>query len=1079
MLNGSLNSVPILVRLYFAMLELVFLGNPVLKLNGLEVRPKTRKALVLMAVLALEGRVSRQRLALLLWADSPNAKNSLRNALSSLRYSFGEAVQSDRHNLWLEDFSCDVRTVLSGSLEMVLNSQGDFLEGISLPDAPEAEDWLETIRGQILQAALSTLEVAEPSLAVLEAWSRLEPLSELAHQRLIVFLTNLGQRSKALGVFENFKARLEQEMGVLPVPETLALADALRLEPVQSGRVPSLPSLLLESRLVGRVLEFQRLVVGFHSTAQGSPRVVVLSGEPGIGKTRLAQEFLAWAAARDATVISARAFEGAALAYQCIADALRRVGHLETRLSSVWLAELARLLPELLELPNLPAPVSDESLGRSRVFEAVVKLTKQLGHLLWMLDDAQWADAASLEVLLFTLRRAVLEKIPILLLVTVRSEAMSSLETWLTQLGRDCSLELLPLEAFSRDETLRLLEDVGVPPEALLNWLYHETNGQPLYIAETLRSLVESGGLVAGREGWKVQLEENPRTAPGVRMVIEARFARLSGAARLLLEAGAVLGQGFSFIDVVEVSQIAESDVLAALEECLRARVLLELPAFGLDVVRFAFSHDKLRETALQRLSAPRLQALQKLALTRTYGSAAQRAGHAIGARSWLEAVRLSMQAANEAGRNYAWRDAATHLESARQILTQHPDNTVLGLGLTTDEIGHLFGSLNSIYVTLNEPSEKATGLAAQALALARELGDLRLEGRSLVFAANTYTWSKIEKVEDLYDQAAVIFEGLEDEKGAMETAMSKLNFQRQTTGDNHPIEPILELVARAKKISPDHERWTLVTLADAYQSRGDWQIAAHHWRDILERFELQPISDTMAYYTENLAFCQTNTGFYQDATSYARRALAIKQQIDDNPIFIGMAAVYLAYPLLETGAFNEAYALCNKTFELRHKAQPRMAIEFEFAQSLMLLEQNRFLEAKNILLEARERIPELLKNEQRYGNYIESNLCAASVGLNDWENAAQYARNAILIRQQNNYWRGLHAPKLHHHLEVKALRRLGDNQNADLIALRLSQVVQIGEPLEVNLALCQGKPLEVSESWVLRKKWLETNYEG
>ncbi len=1062
------------------MLELVLLGNPVLKFNGLEVRPKTRKALVLLAVLALEGRVSRERLALLLWADSPDAKNSLRNALSSLRYSLGEVVQSDRQFLWLGDFSCDALEVLRGSLEVLLGSQGDFLEGISLPDAPEAEDWLETTRGRVREAALRLLEAAEPSLLILEAWARLEPLSELACQRLMAWLTSQGQRTKALEVFESFKARLENELGVLPMPETLALADALRLEPVPSGRVPSLPSLLLESRLVGRVSEFQRLVAAFHSTAQSSPRVVVLSGEPGIGKTRLAQEFLAWAAARDATVISARAFEGAALAYQCIADALRRVPNLESRLSPVWLAELARLLPELLELPNLPAPVSDESLGRSRVFEAIAKLSKQLGHLIWMLDDAQWADAASLEVLLFTLRRATLEKIPILLLVTVRSEAIGSLEMWLTQLGRDSSLEILSLNAFSKDETLRLLEDVGVPPETLLDWLYTETNGQPLYIAETLRSLSESGVLLAQRDGWKVQLEENPRTAPGVRMVIEARFARLSSAARVLLEAGAVLGQGFGFADALTVAQIAESDLVLALEECLRARVLLELPALGLGVTKYTFSHDKLRETAWLRLSAPRLQALQKLALTRVHGSAAQRAGHAQGARAWLEAVRFLMQAADDAQRTYAWRDAKTHLELARQILIERPDNAVPGLGLSTKEIGHLFGWLNQLYITLNETADKAFALAQEALVLARELGDLQLEGHTLVFVANTSVWSEteIEKIQSLYAQAATIFENLGDEEGAIETAMSNLRYQRLTVGDNYPVEPILELLQRAKKFSPDHQRWATVTLADAYQSRGDWRIATQHWKDIFLKFEVHPTSDTMAYYLENLAFCQTNTGSFEAAIAIARRALSIKHQIDDNPVFKGMAAVYLAYPLLETGNFQEAFALCEETFAWRDKATARIAIEFEFAQSVMLLEQNRFLEAKTILLHAKQRIPELMKNEQRYANYIESNLCAACIGLNDWENAAQHIKNAVAIREENNYWRGLHTPKLHHHLEVKALRHVRDDKTADLIVRRLEKVVQKGEPLEVNLALCQGKSLEVSEAWVLRKKWLGL-YEG
>ncbi len=1053
------------------MLELVLLGNPVLKLNGLEVRPKTRKALVLLSVLALEGRVARDRLALLLWADSPDAKNSLRNALSSLRYSLGEVVQSDRNNLWLEDFSCDALAVLSGSLEAALNASGILLEGITLPDAPEAEDWLEAARERVLAAALRLLEAAEPSQGILEQWVQLEPLSEQAHQRLMQFFVTQGERVRALEVFAKFKSRLENELGVLPTPETLALADTLQLVPKASGRVPSLPTLLLESRLVGRIPEFQRLVAAFHASASGVARVVVLQGEPGIGKTRLAQEFLAWAGLRSARTLSARAFEGGGLAYQSIADALRRVAGLETMLSKVWLAELARLLPELLEL-ELPPPVLEEALGRSRLFEAVARLIGKLGHVVWLLDDLQWADAASLEVLQFVLRRAALDSQPMLLVVTLRAEAVERVQPWLSSLA--VTPELLPLEALSRDETARLLEDIGVDSARLLEWLFTETGGQPLYIAETLRGLTETGALRQNRRGWEVELESRPSIAPGVRSVIEARFSRLPTEARLLLEVGAVLGQGFTFADALHMAQLPETNLFAALEACLRARVLLELPSSGLGVVRYAFSHDKLRETALLRLSAPRLQALHRLALERLSGSAAQKAAHAFGARAWQQAVQYSFEAAKNAVSTYAWQDALAHLERGQQILREAPDQMPPDAGLSHERLGEFFGLLSSLHVTLNMFDENIT-LAKETLVLSKAIADRDLEAQSLMFLADTceFAFGQPEESALLRQRAFQIFNETQNAKGLFNLAIVNVDLRLPDA-----VSQLKALIPQAEALNDGSDVSLLANIAATTQAFGNWDEAIVYWNNTLKRQTIHPDSDICAYRFENLAFCQTNLGLLEQAVQNGREALRIKRFIDDNKSFIGMAAVYLAYALLEAGATAEAQTLCEEAYSYRQNSLPRMGGEFCFALATVRLEQGMFREAIALLEEAKSTFSTLPESGfeilgASYQNYLESHLCAAYANLLEWEKAAHHAQNAVSIREKYNDWRGIHAPKLHHWLEVQALKQAKDDATANLIVSRLAAVVQKNEPLGVNLALCQGKTLEIPDTWVLRKKWL------
>src|SRR5437868_10899125 len=154
-----------------------------------------------------------------------------------------------------------------------------------------------------------------------------------------------------------------------------------------------------------------------------------MQGEAGIGKTRLAKEFLAWAEVEGADVLQGRAFEtGGRLPYQPVIEALRRRIERENApddlLSDTWLAELSRLLPELCErYPDLPAPIGDKSVARNRLFEAVARLLQALAArtpLVLFIDDVQWADAASLDVLHYLARRFAESQTPALPLLTLR-----------------------------------------------------------------------------------------------------------------------------------------------------------------------------------------------------------------------------------------------------------------------------------------------------------------------------------------------------------------------------------------------------------------------------------------------------------------------------------------------------------------------------------------------------------------------------------------------------------------------------------------------------------------------------------
>jgi len=221
---------------------------------------------------------------------------------------------------------------------------------------------------------------------------------------------------------------------------------------------------------VGRAAAFRQLVAGFQQARGGQPQAVLLVGEAGIGKTRLTREFVAWARAQGAEVLSGQAVEmGGRLPYQSLVEALRPRLEAENApedlLDDVWLTELARLLPELRgRYPDLPAPTEDELTAKMRLFEAVARLFDALARpapLVLLLDDMHWVDGASLDLLRYLGRHWSRHGSRVLWLCTLRREGLeprSLLAAQLADLGRDLPVTQVPLQTLSQSQTLQLLE---------------------------------------------------------------------------------------------------------------------------------------------------------------------------------------------------------------------------------------------------------------------------------------------------------------------------------------------------------------------------------------------------------------------------------------------------------------------------------------------------------------------------------------------------------------------------------------------------------------------------------------------
>ena len=556
--------------------------------------------------------------------------------------------------------------------------RGAFLEGVRFDDAPELEEWVGAQRahweGQFERVLdrLTTLQLERRAFTEASTTARrrlgLNALCEQAYRALMRALAGAGDWAGALAVYEECRRILQTQLAVEPSPETVALAERLRRlpgsslrgagpRPAKGGRLarrsssgagasgsldratPGMPH--LELPFVGRERGFAALVEAYRAARAGQVRVVVLVGEAGVGKTRLAEEFLRWTALEGADVLRGRGYEmGDRLPFQPLVDALRprlaREHAPEDLVADVWLSELVRLLPELRErYPDLPSPAAlagGEVTAQGRLYEAVVQLLLALadrakpGALVLFYDDLQWIDPATRDLLLYRLQRQQEAGSPHLLVLAVRTEdvaSMPELERWLVQVARQVPTTRLALGALAQAETAQALASVLAEPyEAgggsapqLGPWLYAHTKGQPFYLVETLRALVDQGILVPQRGAAGADRRSLLALAPGVRRwphmvpgtvggLIRGQLGCLSLPAHELLAAMAVLGPAATFERLCRAAATGRRRGAGALDELRRRRLVVEdgcePPLEGDEPVvpelaRVRFAHDQVR----------------------------------------------------------------------------------------------------------------------------------------------------------------------------------------------------------------------------------------------------------------------------------------------------------------------------------------------------------------------------------------------------------------------------------------------------------------------------------------------------
>ncbi|MBV8561059.1 MAG: AAA family ATPase, partial [Acidimicrobiia bacterium] len=383
---------------------------------------------------------------------------------------------------------------------------------------------------------------------------------------------------------------------------------------------PGLPPALAgrDESFAGREDELADLTAEWRAVRAGELRVVLLSGEPGIGKTTLGVHFARDVARAGGTVLYGRCDEDALVPYQPLVEAfgqwLSSASDAAVRaLPERHAVALSRILPALRErLPGLPEPRTNEpDSERYQLFEAAVELIGAVATdrpVLLMLDDLHWSDKPTLLLAREMTRR--LADAPVLLLGTYRDTDLSRthpLAELLADLRKEKSVLRLPLSGLSPAALERLLAGdatLGAWEKGLARELSRETEGNPLFVREILRHLVETGAIAEEDGRWVPRLELERLGIPeGVKEVIGRRLSRLSEAANRVLRVGAVAGREFDFRLLETVTDVSGDELLDAVDEALATRLLIDVPGRP---DRYAFSHALVRETLYDELSTAR-----------------------------------------------------------------------------------------------------------------------------------------------------------------------------------------------------------------------------------------------------------------------------------------------------------------------------------------------------------------------------------------------------------------------------------------------------------------------------------------
>jgi tetratricopeptide (TPR) repeat protein len=424
-------------------------------------------------------------------------------------------------------------------------------------------------------------------------------------------------------------------------------------------------------RFVGRVDELRGMVKLLEAAGEGQPKVVAVSGEAGVGKTTLIKQLEPEVRLRAGSLVTGRAHEADVQApYAPWAEVISAIRRLDIVPKHAW-RELPRLVPALGEEELSATSNAGSKYMLLEEIAEYVRLAARERPLVIVLDDMQWADSASWDTLEYLVPQ--LESERLLICLTIRAEETygETLERR-RRLSRNELFSELSLSRLTREELKQWVEaafhrqDVG---RELLSFLYRHTEGNPLFVVQVLRTLVDEGAVWYTGERWEWRPVSELRLPVGVSDLISRRLSRLSAEAQTILTTAAVIGREFDLDLAIEAGAGTEEELLDAVDEGIRASVLQATSDRGSD--RYAFTHGKMAEVLRESVNPRRLRRMHERVAqaleNRTTDAAAEIATHYDRGGNGDKAYRYAILAADRAKAVYAHTEGTEFLRIAER----------------------------------------------------------------------------------------------------------------------------------------------------------------------------------------------------------------------------------------------------------------------------------------------------------------------------------------------------------------------------------------------------------------------------
>lgn len=963
--------------------------------DGIEL--PTQKIKSLLAYLVVHRSYAQPREVLLgeFWpdVDEEKARNSLNHAVSVLKKLLGEDPADQPYLLsslktvqlnpasefWMDAFEFEKLsaegveqkhyTLLQAAERLYC---GDFMAGFYDDWCLAEQTRLRELYLRILQALMTyAAERKEFHQTLSYARKALEtnPLHEAIHRQLIYCYYAMGDRIAAMRQYRECARLLKSELNLEPLPETKALMEEMEhrihsesasrvANPTRRARTLLAEYPILAPPFVGREREFSDLLTVWKNVRDGHGQFFFIGGEGGVGKTRLAHELLNRAANDGADLLWGSCYDlENKLPYQSLVEALRRhvtrFSPKELRqIAPVWLRELSKLLPELTasvaDLSINPSFLSPEQ-ERHRLLESIAQYLAHLSQrqpVVLLLDDLQWIDEGSIQFLHFLMQR--LPEMRLLVLGLYRSDEVSKQshiqnlirQVYRRELGQNTVLARLSAE--QTNQLIKMILKLKQEFTPLNSHLYRETEGNPYFLIELLKSYLESGSLHAttSEVGWDWQEPTAQVLIPqSIHSLLEDRLIRAGKRGRRVLSLMACLRHGAGLELLKLALNKPEEILLSIIERLVQQQLLIERDG------QFHFSHTILRETLAARLSAIRKRrlhqriatALEAIHLPSLDRVASELAYHYSEAEDDGKALQYFILAGQHALSLYALHETLSHFTRAQELAKKLS-------GRTKEQMEIHFG-LGGLY-RLQGDHRQALAHCEMALTIARQLGDRvkevdalwllgwehTLQGaheEALTFLTETCTLAETMPVQ----RPASAIVPFSSKHLAATLALTGFNLLLQGQLED-AVRTFEEALAHSERLdSPVDKAWNLQGLGASYALQGQFKKALPLLRNSLERARELNDSQLIVFALNSLGWMHQRFLDSSYAKDLHEEALKI---LDSTGLGWFRADVLrnLGVDYAQSGQTDHALPLLEKALEIAEQQQSKVFV----AQSLCSL---------------------------------------------------------------------------------------------------------------------------------------------